>query len=438
MEVASNQEIDFMLLPQSLSLDADRIKDKITEDSANPGFVYVCLDEEQDGIIIETWKDCCMREDGKLYLSSDLIVQNFYEVIKQVCFHTIAKAFHKVNIIRQGPAVTISLKLKANMENKFRESSMKDVTSANTSLINTSANTDDQADYDFEFDLVLAIPCRSWPLNQISGFIERIHQSPTLIQSEINNYYKFGGSTTVNFHIVPKCSNNVGRYEKLEWRLSFSLLEKAIFRDLKLTEKLSLNFGYAFQALKNWKVMISHKYNKVVCSYHLKTAFFWTIEVINDQIYSNLLEYKDIHPGVSEIEEKLEKTYLLTANIFTWLLDVFTNFIKQKHMPHYFCNNFNLLQNKASKELDTLCEQVEILKQNPSLVFQEILKHSSTVKRKFYDTNVLFLNKSFLFFNTLPQYSEFQWVNARTGEREGTPTRRHFGKRPSFVINLLK
>ena len=184
--------------------------------------------------------------------------------------------------------------------------------------------------------------------------------------------------------------------------------------------------------------MISHKYNKVVCSYHIKTAFFWTIEAINDQIYRNLLEYKGIHPGLSETEEKLEKTYLLTANIFTWLLDVFTYFIKQKYMPHYFCNNFNLLQNKASKELDKLCEQVEILKQNPSLVFQEILKHSSTVKRKFYDTNVLFLNKSFLFFNTLPQYSEFQWVNARTGEREGTPTRRHFGKRPSFVINLLK
>ena len=310
MEVASNQEIDFMLLPQSLSLDADRIKDKITEDSANPGFVYVCLDEEQDGIIIETWKDCCIREDGKLYLSSDLIVQNFYEVIKQVCFHTIAKAFHKVNIIRQGPAVTISLKLKANIENKFGESSMKDVTSANTSLINTSANTDDQADYDFEFDLVLAIPCRSWPLNQISGFIERIHQSPTLIQSEINNYYKFGGSTTVNFHIVPKCSNNVGRYEKLEWRLSFSLLEKTIFKKLTLTEEPGRNFGCAFQTLKNWKVMISHKYNKVVCSYHLKTAFFWTIEAINDQIYNNLLQCKGIDSGPPETEEKLEKTYL--------------------------------------------------------------------------------------------------------------------------------
>ena len=62
MEVASNLEIDYMLLPQSLSLDADRVKDKVTEDSVNPGFVYVCLDEKNDGNIIEIWKDCCIRE----------------------------------------------------------------------------------------------------------------------------------------------------------------------------------------------------------------------------------------------------------------------------------------------------------------------------------------------------------------------------------------
>ena len=436
MEVASDQEIDLMLLSQSLSLDADRLKDTITEDTVNPGFVYVCLDEKQDRNIIEIWKDCCIKENGKLYLSSDLIVQNFYEVIKQVCFHTIVKVFHKVNIIRQGPAVTISLKSKAEIE-KFGESSIKDVTSANTSLINNSVNTDDHTDYDFEFDLVLAIPCRSWPLGQISGFIERIHQSTSKRKSELNNYYKFGNSETVNFHIVPKCSNNGGKYETLEWRLSFSLLEKTIFTELTLTEELRPNFGYAFQALKNWKVMISHKYNKVICSYHLKTAFFWTIEAINDQIYNNLLRCKDINPGLSESEEKREKTYLLTANIFTWLLDVFTYFIKQKYMPHYFFHNFNLLQNKAPKELETLCEQVEMLKQNPTLIFQEILKHSSTVKRKFYDTNTLFSHKNFLVFNTLPRDSELQWLDARTGEREGKSNRRHFGTSPPFVINLL-
>ena len=259
-----------MLLPQGLSLDADRLKDTITEDSVNPGFVYVYLDEKEDKNIIETWKDCCIEKNGKLYLSSDLVVQRFCEVILQVCFHTLCRVLHKVNVIRQGPAVTVSVK--GGPEKRVFASSSKGGIKAHQSPnINFYKNfftADNQTDYDFEFDLVLAIPCRSWPLGQISGFIERIHQSPTLVHSEINNYYKFGDSKTVNFHIVPKCSNDIGRYEKLEWRLSFSVLEKTIFTDLKLTEKLRAEFGYAFQALKNWKVMISHKYNKVICSYH--------------------------------------------------------------------------------------------------------------------------------------------------------------------------
>ena len=63
-----------MLLPQGLSLDAERLIDTITEDSVNPGFVYVYLDEKEDKNIIETWKDCCIKENGRLYLSSDFIV----------------------------------------------------------------------------------------------------------------------------------------------------------------------------------------------------------------------------------------------------------------------------------------------------------------------------------------------------------------------------
>ena len=315
----------------------------------------------------------------------------------------------------------------------FGESSNKDINKRKN-----SATVYNQTDYDFEFDLVLAIPCRSWPFNHISGFIERIHQSSTLLKSEINNYYKFGGSTTVNFHIVPKCSNNVGRYEKLEWRLSFSLLEYTIFTELTFTEKLGRNFGYAFQALKNWKVMICHKYNKVACSYHLKTAFFWMIEAINDQIYNNLLQFIGIDQGPPESEEELEKSYLLTANIFTWLLDAFTYFIRQKYMPHYFFHNFNLLQNKVPKELNTLCEQVEILRQNPSVVFEEILKHSSTVKKKRHDTNISCLIEQFMVFILPHTNFEIQWVNARTGEREEMSNGRHFGTSPTFAFNLLK
>ena len=424
VEVASNQEIDFMLLPQNLFLDADHIKDKITENSTNPGFAYVCLDEKQDRHIVETWKDCCIEENGKLYLSSDLIVQNFYEVVKQACFHTISKVLPKVNIIRQGPAVTISLKNRSPMANP---------TTSNTSLFKNLGSVDNQTEYDFEFDLVLAIPCRSWPLNHISGFIERIHESPTLIQSEINNYYKFGDSKTVNFHIVPKCSNNLDRYQRLEWRLSLSLLEKFIFKDLKLTERMVPSFGYAFQALKNWKVMICHKYNKVICSYHLKTAFFWTIEAINDQIYNHLLERKKLSES-PETRKKIEQ--LTTASMFTWVVDVFTFFIKQKNMPHYFIQNFNLFQNKDPTELEILSEQFELLKQNPKLVFQEVLKYSSTMKKKTCIKSMPFTNKYSLLLRNPPDW-EFQWLNARTGEKEKGNNKKHDKTKPPFVVNLL-
>ena len=428
-----------MLLPQSLSLDADHLTDTITEDCVNPGFVYVYLDEKEDKNIIETWKDCCIEENGKLYLSSDLVVQRFYEVIIQVCFHTLCRVLHKVNVIRQGPAVTVSVK-GGPEKHVFASSSKRGIKAHQSPNINFYKNfftADNQTDYDFEFDLVLAIPCRSWPLGQISGFIERLHQSPTLIQSEINNYYKFGDSKTVNFHIVPKCSNDIGRYEKLEWRLSFSLLEKTIFKELKLTEKLRAEFGCAFQSLKNWKVMISQKYNKVICSYHIKTAFFWSVEAINDQIYNNLLECEGVNPGLSKSQEKLETFYLRIANIFTWLLDVFTYFIKQKNMPHYFFHNFNLLQNKLPKELETLCGQAEILKKKPEIVFMEIIKYSSIMSRKAKYDDMLDTFKFNLKLGIPPEW-EFKWLNARTGkEYDKVTNKRHYNKMRTFAINIL-
>ena len=210
-----------------------------------------------------------------------------------------------------------------------------------------------------------------------------------------------------------------------------------IFKKLTLTEKLGQNFGCAFQALKNWKVMISHKYNKAVCSYHLKTAFFWTIEAINDQIYSNLFQYKGIHPGLSESQEKLEKIYLRTDNIFTWLLDASTYIIKQTNMPHYVIQNLNLLQEKVPKELQTSCEQVEILSKTPVLDFKEIIKHSSTMRGKVECLNVLDATQFNSKLTILPQW-KFQWLNARTGEEDDKfIKKRHCSKKGAFIINIL-
>ena len=185
------------------------------------------------------------------------------------------------------------------------------------------------------------------------------------------------------------------------------------------------SFSYAFQALKNWKIMISHKYSKIICSYHLKTAFFWTIEAINDEIYNILLEFK-LFGG------QLEQ--LATTNIFIRLLDALTIFTKQKNMPHYFIQNINLFQNKDPRELETLCEQLEILKQNPKLVFQEILKFSSTMKEK---TSIIPSTKKYNLLLRSPPDWEFQWLNARTGEKEKGNNEKNDKTKPPFVINLL-
>ena len=50
-----------MLLPQGLSLDAERLIDKITEDSVNPGFVYVYLDEKEDEILLKLGKTAALK-----------------------------------------------------------------------------------------------------------------------------------------------------------------------------------------------------------------------------------------------------------------------------------------------------------------------------------------------------------------------------------------
>lgn len=152
-ELSSNREVDFMLLPHGLCLGSNHLKDMVTEDSINPGFVYVCLDEEQDKSIIETWGDCCIEKDGKLYLSSEIILQKFCELIKQVCLNTICKVLDKVSVIRQGPAVKLSVKSFSNAPAKVNEN-------PNEHLVENLPTPEVCHKYDFEFDLVLAISCR--------------------------------------------------------------------------------------------------------------------------------------------------------------------------------------------------------------------------------------------------------------------------------------
>ena len=409
VELSSNQEVDFMLLPQGLCLGSNHLKDTITEDSINPGFVYVCLDEEEDRSIIETWEDCCIEMNGKLYLSSEMILQNFYELIKQICLNTLCKVLDKVSVIRQGPAVKLRIKSFSNAPAKVNENPTEH-------LVENLPTPEVHHKYDFEFDLVLAISCRSWPIRHISVFKDRIHNSQkTIIKSEIIEFFKVGNSETVNFHIVPKPSGITDRNERLEWRLSFSLLEKDFFYGFDFTRSLKPIAGFAYQALKEWKQMISGKCNNVICTYHLKTVYFWMLEGINDQVYNSLCK------GLPKSElsfYKIEETYFSTGNMFVWMVEILVDFILQKNMPHYFCHNFNLFEDKDEKDFNILCEEAKKLKKDPFhehltlhelvvpllLGWKEIPKKEVGISFDWHTMKLLGIQHE----------CETQWLNART------------------------
>ena len=430
VELSSNQEIDFMLLPRGLCLGSNHLKDTITEDSINPGFVYVCLDEEQDRSIIETWEDCCIEKDGKLYLSSEIILQKFFELIKQVCLNTLCKVLDKVNVIMQGPAVKLSVKSFPNAPAKVNEN-------PNEHLVENLPTPEVNHKYDFEFDLVLAISCRSWPISHISVFKDRIHNSQkTIIKSEIIEFFKVGNSETVNFHIVPKPSRINDRNERLEWRLSFSLLEKDFFYGFDFARSLTPSAGFAYQALKEWKEMISAKCNKVISTYHLKTVYFWMLEGINDQVYTSLCKGL---PKSALSSHKIEETYFSTGNMFVWMVEILVDFILQKNMPHYFCHNLNLFENKDEMDFNILCEEAKKLKTDPFLehltlheLLVPLLLGWKEIPKKEVDTSYDWHTMELL---GMQHEWETRWLNART--LVAIDEKRQDEKKKVFFINFL-
>ena len=100
-------------------------------------------------------------------------------------------------------------------------------------------------------------------------------------------------------------------------------------------------------------------------------------------------------------------------------------------------SKFKSSPKKVPKELETSCEQVEILSKTPVLDFKEIIKHSSTMRGKVEYLNVLDATQFNSKLTILPQW-KFQWLNARTGEEDDKfINKRHCSKKRAFIINIL-
>ena len=461
MEVSNQQEMDFMLIPRSLTLDHDRhLRPVASNIIAPPGFVYICLDEEFDKDIIRTWGDCCICYHGKSYLSSEIIVDKFHDIMKRFCDECLSFLVDVVSITRQGPAVTLSLKVPetGNSADKFFLHQMipfqprtnhppflelnkslpfininnpnKDLLFArpSTSLHSihnfapevsaphakfSASKESTEGDCEFTLDLVLAIPCTSWPASQVSNFEKRINNAAqsSAIVYDIKGNYKIEEKGAINFHIVPKCSNcefsNLS--SKFEWRLSFSVLEKILFRDIQICKDAP--FYNAFLALKNWKYFVNKRCNDTLSSYHLKTTYFWMLENISNEDYV-------LFESSSHAEQ--------TANAFAWMIQLLTEFVQSKNMPHYFCNNINLFGEKSERDLDMLRKEIEKIRKTPLELLEEMYSDGSGIFKK---------DRKSLFKQILPS-TKFRHLNARTGKRQYRDSEEG-GSKDQFFVNIL-
>ena len=47
------------------------------------------------------------------------------------------------------------------------------------------------------------------------------------------------------------------------------------------------------------------------------------------------------------------------------MVEILVDFILQRNMPHYFCHNLNLFENKEKMDFNILCEEAKKLKMDP-------------------------------------------------------------------------
>ena len=95
-------------------------------------------------------------------------------------------------------------------------------------------------------------------------------------------------------------------------------------------------------------------------------------------------------------------------------------------MPHYFCNNINLFEEKSKRDLDMLRKEIEKIKETPLELFEELYIDGSSIAKK---------DRKSLFKQILPS-KKFRHLNARTGKPRYRDSEED-GSKDEFVINIL-
>ncbi|XP_022315411.2 uncharacterized protein LOC111119498 [Crassostrea virginica] len=117
-----------------------------------------------------------------------------------------------------------------------------------------------------EYDFAQCLACDFWPPSA-SSWINRCHSWPDrrVVDDIIRN----------GCHFVP-IGNPIGLHEHEEWRISFSVAEHKLVNTMNHCQFLT--YGLLKIFLKEVIDKQSAETNKLLCSYHMKTAVFWVIQ----------------------------------------------------------------------------------------------------------------------------------------------------------------
>lgn len=119
----------------------------------------------------------------------------------------------------------------------------------------------------FDLDIAIYIISEFWPPSALS-FIKRcqLWLKPELLQEIVRN----------GCQIVP-ISHSMGNHEKAEWRVSFSKAEKILVCAMNHYQFLLHGIMEMFLTEVINKSLKENQ--KLLCSYYMKTALFWTCQI---------------------------------------------------------------------------------------------------------------------------------------------------------------
>ncbi|XP_071148912.1 uncharacterized protein [Mytilus edulis] len=172
----------------------------------------------------------------------------------------------------------------------------------------------------YNYDFVFCISCRAWPsVAKRWLYRSRSHEWPSfeLITMAIDE----------GVLLVPVGSkSNSTEDNSLEWRFSFSLVEKLLVHSFNHCQLLCYALLKIFlkEIIDNVDI-----FNKVLCSYYMKTILFWVLEEVDHTYWTQV---------------NLLRCFLLCMQRLHY-------FIGCNYIPNYFIPKHNMIDGRMSEQL---------------------------------------------------------------------------------------